>query len=186
MPRCSSWPSSAWTASEGYGATSHLVHRNDKAVFRGDRGSLVAYYVGIAVFLLAIAALPDAAFAGLPAYLFFVGISLMFAGIAIRQWAIAALRGSFSLSVVVRDGQQIVDTGPYRRVRHPSYTGIAMTLVGFGLALGSWPVIAVSGAVFLPVLAYRISVEERVLNECFGIKYRDYMARTKRLIPFIY
>ena len=176
----------AWTVSEYYGAMTHLRHRKIKAKVKGDKGSLLAYYIGIAVFLGAVVALPDSFFGAFPSYVFYVGIALMFAGIVLRQWAIATLSGSFSLSVVVRDGQKLVDRGPYSRVRHPSYTGIAVTLVGFGLALGSLAVIVVSGAVFLPVLAYRIRVEEGALKESFGLQYKEYMERTKRLIPFLF
>jgi protein-S-isoprenylcysteine O-methyltransferase Ste14 len=164
----------------------HLRHRKIKAKVKGDKGSLLAYYAGIAVFLGAVVALPDSFFGAFPSYAFYVGIALMFAGIGLRQWAIATLSGSFSLSVVVRDGQKLVDRGPYSRVRHPSYTGIAVTLVGFGLALGSLAVIVISGAVFLPVLAYRIRVEEGALKESFGLQYQQYMERTKRLIPFLF
>ena len=176
----------AWTASEVYGgAIVPLVHRRGSVSLRREKGSLLLYYLGIAIFLAVVAILPDEASGALPTYLFYVGVSLMFAGIILRQWAIASLGRSFSFTVAVSRGQRIVDKGPYRSVRHPAYTGIAATLVGFGLALQSWQVVALSGAVFLPILAYRIRVEELLLKDYFGEEYSTYMRRTKRLIPFL-
>jgi protein-S-isoprenylcysteine O-methyltransferase Ste14 len=175
-----------WTASEVYGgAIMPLLYQRASVKVRREKGSLLLYYLGIAVFLAVVALLPSDAAGALPAYLFYVGVSLMLAGIVLRQWAIASLGKSFSFSVAVRSDQKIVDTGPYRSIRHPAYTGIAMTLLGFGFTLQSWEVILVSCVVFLPILAYRIRVEELLLRDCFGEQYSGYMRRTKRLIPFL-
>ncbi len=176
----------AWTVSEVYGgAIVPLLHQRGSVKLRREKGSLLLYYLEIAVFLSIVALLPSDAAGALPAYLFYVGVSLMFAGIILRQWAIASLGESFSFSVAVTSDQKIVATGPYGSVRHPAYTGIATTLLGFGLALQSWEVILVSCAVFVPILAYRIRVEELLLRDYFGEEYSGYMRRTKRLIPFL-
>jgi protein-S-isoprenylcysteine O-methyltransferase Ste14 len=86
----------------------------------------------------------------------------------------------------VVDEQTVVDRGPYRWVRHPSYTGLLLTLVGLGLALGNW--LSVLTLVVLPVagLVVRIRVEERALLGALGEPYREYAGRHRRLVPGIW
>jgi len=66
------------------------------------------------------------------------GLIVMWIGLAIRIWAVVVLGSAFRTTVEVDAGQRIVDSGPYRLVRHPSYTGILLIAVGFGLTLGNW------------------------------------------------
>jgi len=121
----------------------------------------------------------------LPDWAFYVGIVLIFSGIVVRQWAIAVLGRFFSLVVRVQRDQRVVDNGPYRFVRHPSYTGTMMTLLGLGLALQSWAGILVIMALFAVGFSYRIKVEEKALVSQLGQKYVSYAKRTKRIIPFV-
>jgi protein-S-isoprenylcysteine O-methyltransferase Ste14 len=104
-------------------------------------------------------------------------------GIAIRQWAVALLGQLFTTDVRVHPGQIVVDRGPYRWVRHPSYTGMLITFVGIGLALGNWAALAV--LVVLPTvgLVVRIRVEERALADGLGDAYRSFAASRSRLVP---
>ena len=154
-----------------------------------DRGSywlIVALLsIGLTLDFALSARLPRAAIAWRPALVFFSGIGLMLAGVAFRWWAIAALGKSFTFDVAVQSGQKIVDTGPYRYIRHPSYAGTLMTQIGIGLALGNWAgMLALLVCVAL-AYAYRISVEERALAAALGEPYRQYMLRTRRIIPFL-
>ena len=83
-------------------------------------------------------------------------------------------------------GQRVVRRGLYGVVRHPSYTGLLLRYLGFGLALANWLSAAL---VFLPLLCatvYRIRVEEKALLEHFGEEYAAYAGATKRLVPGIY
>ena len=117
--------------------------------------------------------------------LFWSGIFLMLAGVAFRWYAIHVLGQYFSVVIAIQPGHKVVEDGPYRYVRHPSYSGALITLLGIGLVLGNW--LSLLALVFFAVLGYgyRIFVEERVLQEAFGDSYRDYMKRTKRIIPFV-
>jgi protein-S-isoprenylcysteine O-methyltransferase Ste14 len=108
---------------------------------------------------------------------------VMWAGLAVRIWAIVVLGRSFRMTVEVDTGQQVVDGGPYRWVRHPSYTGIRLLMVGLSLAYGTWPALAILLVLPAGVLIHRIFVEEAVLTEVIGRGYTDYAARTKRLVP---
>jgi protein-S-isoprenylcysteine O-methyltransferase Ste14 len=104
----------------------------------------------------------------------------------IRFWAVRELGHAFRTTVEVHDGQDVVDTGPYRLVRHPSYTGLLLIAAGFGLGGGNWPGLAL--CVVLPALATlrRIRVEENEMIEVLGEPYRDYVTRTKRLFPGVW
>ena len=117
---------------------------------------------------------------------FVVGIAVMALGIALRIWAVVVLGRSFTVEVRVREGQQVVDRGPYRVVRHPSYTGLLAVFLGTGIALDDW--LALIVAIVPPVLAiaYRIRVEEAALVEVIGDPYRRYMTGRKRLLPGVW
>lgn len=116
----------------------------------------------------------------------YVGMSIIVSGMALRIWSMAMLGRFFTYNVAVRDGHQLVRSGPYRVLRHPSYSGLLLSFVGYGIALNNWLSLIV---VFLPVFVAfirRISIEETVLSEHFGDLYTDYKRCTWRLIPLVY
>ncbi len=117
---------------------------------------------------------------------FFVGIALMLAGIAFRFYAMSVLGRFFTYDVAVHAGQTVVEAGPYRYIRHPSYTGALVTLVGLGLALGNWAGLLALLACMSVAYAYRISVEEAALLAALGEPYKQYVRRTCRLVPFLF
>jgi len=116
---------------------------------------------------------------------FYFGLSLIIVGLVFRAYAIRQLGQFFVPEVVVQPGQRIYQDGPYRYLRHPSYTGTLITVVGYGLALNNWISLLIILTVFFKVFLIRIVVEETALTEAFGDEYRQYMKRTKRLIPYI-
>jgi protein-S-isoprenylcysteine O-methyltransferase Ste14 len=130
---------------------------------------------------LPFAAIPVGRFA-----LFVVGVVLMVLGIAFRAWSVIVLGRNFTVYVQVRDEQPVVDTGPYRLLRHPSYTGLLVVCLGIGLALGNW--LALIVVVVAPTVAIlmRIRVEERALLVGIGEPYRRFAATRKRLIPWVW
>ncbi|MBI3242805.1 MAG: isoprenylcysteine carboxylmethyltransferase family protein [Chloroflexi bacterium] len=117
---------------------------------------------------------------------FYWGLTLMLTGLGFRWVAIRQLGRFFIPEVAIQPGHRIMDQGLYHFIRHPSYTGTFITIVGYGLALTNWLSLAVmllgSGVAY----AYRIRLEEAALLEAFGDEYRAYMRRTKRLIPFVW
>jgi len=153
---------------------------------RGSYGLIVALLlVGLALDFTLSARLPQAAIMWNRPLAFFFGIGLMLGGVAFRWWAIATLGKFFTFDVAVQSGQKVVDTGPYRYIRHPSYTGTLMTQVGIGLALGNWAGLLALMVCTAIAYAYRISVEEQALIAALGEPYRQYMRRTRRIIPFL-
>jgi protein-S-isoprenylcysteine O-methyltransferase len=114
------------------------------------------------------------------------GIALMWAGIALRLWAVLELGALFRVRIEIQAGHRIVDSGPYAVLRHPSYTGLLVTLLGLGLALGS--ALSVIALVVIPGagLLVRIEVEERQLRDALGEQYERYARRRRRLIPGVW
>jgi protein-S-isoprenylcysteine O-methyltransferase Ste14 len=115
---------------------------------------------------------------------FVLGLVLMVAGMALRWYSIRVLGTSFTCEVSTRPGQKVVQAGPYRWIRHPSYTGGLVTVLGVLVCCVNWLSFAAL-AVVLAGYANRIRIEERTLARDLGPAYRDYMRRTKRLIPFL-
>ncbi len=128
---------------------------------------------------------PATAITSARTFLFWLGILLIYAGIALRLYAIHVLGASFTTAVAVASEQTVIETGPYRLIRHPSYTGFLITLLGLGLSSTNWLSLLVLMGCALIGLSYRIHVEEHVLQEHLGQRYQEYMRRTKRLIPFV-
>jgi protein-S-isoprenylcysteine O-methyltransferase Ste14 len=152
---------------------------------RRDRGSFLLIYVGVVGYFVIALSFAGSDVAKLPSPAYYLGIIIMVLGIVIRQWAIAVLGRFFSRTVRVREDQTVVETGPYRYVRHPSYTGTLIFFVGFGLALQSWGAVLVLLPIFAVAYGYRIHVEEKLLIAELGEPYVSYTRRTKRLIPFV-
>ncbi len=114
------------------------------------------------------------------------GIVLIAAGIGLRAWSIAALGRFFQYQIKVQSGHRVVTGGPYRYVRHPSYTGIALVLAGIALACDDvWALaaVAVLGGTGLWV---RIRAEEQQLTQALGGEYERFAAGRKRLVPGVW
>jgi protein-S-isoprenylcysteine O-methyltransferase Ste14 len=109
----------------------------------------------------------------------------MLLGVLVRQYAIAILGRFFSLTVQIVEDHKVVEKGPYRFVRHPSYAGVLITFIGLGLAVQSLGALLLLLVVFGVSFGYRMYVEERTLLSELGQDYASYMKRTKRLIPFL-
>ena len=122
----------------------------------------------------------------LGAWALWAGAAVTASGMALRVWSVRTLGQYFTYVVRVSSDQKVVETGPYRWVRHPSYTGGALTGIGIGLSLRYGLAPAIIGAAVLASYLIRIGVEERALAEGIGEPYRAYMTRTKRLIPFLW
>jgi protein-S-isoprenylcysteine O-methyltransferase Ste14 len=112
-----------------------------------------------------------------------VGVVVVGIGLAVRVWAVLALGGSFSTFVQVDAEQPVVTNGPYRWIRHPSYAGLLLICLGFGVGIGNWLSIVVGAVVPVLGLLPRIAVEEAELVRVLGDQYREYRDSTYRLVP---
>lgn len=165
-----------------------LTRRKTTSVIDRDAGSkwilIGSVWLGVALGIGLAVLAPGLAFTSGRHVLFFIGIALALLGMGLRWYSIWFLGQSFTCDVAIREGQQVVDTGPYRLARHPSYTGGLLTVLGILLCVTN-PVALPGFLVTLAGYFYRIRIEERVLARELGEPYRQYMKRTRRLIPFI-
>ncbi|KAI0667903.1 hypothetical protein C8Q78DRAFT_303100 [Trametes maxima] len=135
---------------------------------------------------------------------FLVGTLLTIAGGSFRLWSYEALGELFTYEVVIKENHAIVSHGPYAYVRHPSYTGVILMLIGehlmqfgdtgyvpycgikqtpFAPIAYSWPFIAIFGATSL---YRRCAVEDAQLKQRFGEGWREYAAKVRwKLFPYV-
>jgi protein-S-isoprenylcysteine O-methyltransferase Ste14 len=114
-----------------------------------------------------------------------IGVALFAAGGALRLWPVFVLGDRFSGLVAIQPGHTLVTGGVYGVIRHPSYLGLLVNSLGWGLAFRSGVGVLLT-ALLLPPLLARIRAEERLLRGQFGDEYETYCARTSRLIPGLY
>jgi protein-S-isoprenylcysteine O-methyltransferase Ste14 len=122
----------------------------------------------------------------LPHWLFYPGLTMFLLGFALTVWAYRTLGRFFSLEVQIQGDHRVVDTGPYRLLRHPGYAGVVFGFIGLGAAVQSWVSVLLLLLATAAALAYRTRIEEKFLLAELGDDYVRYMARTKRLVPFVW
>jgi protein-S-isoprenylcysteine O-methyltransferase len=155
-----------------------------------DRGSLLLLWIVIVVSITlafqAAVSLPAANLGALSAAALYLGVACYVVGLTLRWYSIVILGRFFTVNVAIAADHRLIDTGPYRYLRHPSYTGALLAFLGLGLCLGNWAAMLVLIVPVLVVFLRRMNVEEAALIQGLGERYRDYMRHTKRLIPGIY
>ena len=182
-----------WLSFAGWIAFELAIWARDRAKVQGRRDDKFSMLAISASITLACALAfnaprnwPAAAIAAPPFLLVGVGIALIWAGILVRIWAVRTLGRFFRVTVTVQDDHRLIDTGPYARLRNPSYTGAFVTMAGIGLAIGNW--LSLAAMVLVPFLGFfwRIRVEEASLAARFGADYDAYRSRRWALVPFIW
>ena len=114
-----------------------------------------------------------------------IGVMLYLSGGALRLWPVFVLGSRFSGLVAIQSKHTLETHGIYALIRNPSYLGMIINMLGWGLAFRGWSGIAVALLLLVPLIP-RIHSEERLLRAHFGAQYDAYVARTWRLIPGIY
>jgi protein-S-isoprenylcysteine O-methyltransferase Ste14 len=114
-----------------------------------------------------------------------LGVFLFATGGALRLWPVFVLGHRFSGLVAIQPGHTLVTTGIYNVVRNPSYLGLLINFLGWGLAFRSGVGVLLT-VLMLPPLLARIRAEESLLHSHFGAEYDAYRSRTARLIPGLY
>jgi protein-S-isoprenylcysteine O-methyltransferase Ste14 len=117
---------------------------------------------------------------------FMIGSILVLTGLIIRVISILTLKQQFTYKVTKIENHELIENGPYKRIRHPGYLGQLIIFLGISACLSNW--LSVLLMIIPVLLGYlnRIAVEEKFMVEQMGQKYVDYQKRTKRLIPAIY
>jgi protein-S-isoprenylcysteine O-methyltransferase Ste14 len=117
---------------------------------------------------------------------FSLGVLIGWLGLLLRWWSFLTLGKYFTVVLKTSEDQLVVDRGPDRLLRHTSYTGLLLALLGCGLIYQNWVSTAASMAIVLAALVYRIRIEERALTAALGDRYSDFAARRARLVPYLW
>jgi protein-S-isoprenylcysteine O-methyltransferase Ste14 len=161
------------------GGTTAQEEQGDRSFWFFTLGMIAVFYLSPMEYIEQSASLPQ------NTLMSFSGVGLVTLGIMLFVWARRALGKNYSGHLSVKTGQTLVQSGPYRLIRHPAYSGYLLMALGISLGYSSLAGLASFVFVLLPSLAYRISKEENLLSQYYGEAYRQYKLRTKRLIPWI-
>jgi len=134
---------------------------------------IVAYVLGIVTFAIGLVE-------GL------VALAVMASGFVLRVWAAVSLGKYYTTTLMITDGQRVVASGPYARIRHPGYLAEMLMWAGFGVLSSNLILAFLLPVMFVGVYLYRISVEEEMLVKALGDDYVQYQRRTRKLIPSVY
>ena len=119
-----------------------------------------------------------------PLVMYWIGITLLAAGLLFSVWARRTLGRNWSGMVTVKQDHELIQTGPYRWVRHPIYTGLLVAFAGSAISWNRSFGFYVLAVAFVAIWL-KLRREEAFMRETFGEKYDAYCARTKRLVPFL-
>ncbi len=161
------------------GITTH-EEVGDRSYWLFSAGMLVQFYLPPVEYLFFPAILPRIG------WMASGGLALIFLGVALLVVARRILGRSYSGHLSVKQGQPLVQNGPYRLIRHPAYAGYLLMALGISLGYSSLSGLLAVPLLLMPTLIYRMRVEEQGLIDHFGDAYRQYTCRTKRLIPGIW
>lgn len=117
---------------------------------------------------------------------YILGLGFFALGLFLRWFSIIYLGRFFTINVAIASDHQMIDSGPYHFIRHPSYTGALLTFLGLGLCLGNLASFLILIVPILFAFLWRIRIEEKALIEALDGTYHCYMRKTKRLIPFLF
>lgn len=168
------------------------AHRSRSKSKMSDSGSVFIVVLGLAgsiylSFFLARSAMPDfITHLNLSHLFYFLGIFLMVAGVLLRDISVLTLRKYFTVIVQTFNEHKLIQSGVYKHLRNPSYTGLLLFSVGIAFSLGSLIAIICSIIICTTCFGYRIKVEEKALREQFKKEFEEYCSRTYRLIPYIW
>jgi protein-S-isoprenylcysteine O-methyltransferase Ste14 len=167
-----------------------MAKASRKATSIQDRSSLVVLitlqWIGLALNFYLSLSFTAAAITWQRTALFLLGTLFVLLGVAWRWYAIWTLGRYFTRDVAVSADQQVVQSGPYRFIRHPAYSGTFLTMLGVGLAITNWASLAVLLICVFTGHFYRVKVEEKALIRTIGQPYIDYMQHTRRFIPLVF
>jgi protein-S-isoprenylcysteine O-methyltransferase Ste14 len=151
---------------------------------RGEAAFRVVFFAGILMLPLAQTLAPQAVLEG--SGVFVLGTVIGWLGLLLRWWSFGTLGKYFTTVVKTSADQLVVSRGPYRVLRHPSYTGLLAALLGCGLMLGNWVGTAASFLLILLALIYRLLREEHAMIDTLGDPYLDFAKDRARLVPFVW
>lgn len=154
-----------------------LASRLTYVLALGAGGVLIAWHDSPWARLLALRVWPRSALS------YLIGLAVLLAGLAFSVWARVHLGRNWSGNVTVKEGHELIRTGPYGYVRHPIYTGILAGVLGTAICSGTLRA-ALGLAIIAAALVVKLRAEERLMRETFPGQYGKYGGEVPALIPF--
>ena len=114
------------------------------------------------------------------------GVLLAVAGLSFRIWSIRTLGKCFTATVKINSDHELIETGPYRFVRHPSYLGATVAVTALPIVYGAWWVVPFTLIALFVAYSYRVRIEDSALRGRFGEAYEKYVQRTGAIFPRIF
>ncbi|MEM4992026.1 isoprenylcysteine carboxylmethyltransferase family protein [Priestia sp. SB1] len=164
-----------------------VLFKRDKRPKKNDRKALSLFSVLILMFCVSSILIYERNLGSLGKeyrWIFWVGILIIAIGVAIRQHSIHIMGGSYVATLQVQEKPQLIQTGPFKLVRHPCYTGFMISLWGLGIALLNWLFLLLIIFFSIIVFLIQIKIEERELEAFFGEEYKEYKKTTKKILPY--
>jgi len=153
-----------------------------------DRFGLFAAILGLAIIpgIYVFSGFPRSATYQITAWALVIGAVLYAAAMWTFRRTHKELGKNWSISLEIREKHELISAGPYALIRHPMYTSFFLMALGQAFLLANW-IVGLAGLIGFAILFFlRVDKEERMMLEFFGPQYRDYMDRTKRIIPYLY
>src|SRR5262249_15861597 len=118
------------------------------------------------------------------AALLWLGLALTVAGVGFALWARLSIGQNWSSTITIKVRHELIQTGPYRLVRHPIYSGLLLAFLGTAVVHGEF-----RGLIGFPLAilgwGFKLRMEESFMVQQFGNAYMDYKQRVKALVPFV-
>ncbi len=170
-----------WALSAAAGVTMADLARRERAERASDA-------TGFAMQAAFVAVLAGAAFDrrhGVPAagLADLAGAMLFGAALWLRQRTQREMGQAFRVAIVLTTEQELIHTGPFHRIRHPSYAAIGLMGIATALLTRSPLALTATFALWLPAALARISMEEQALARRYGAQWTEYCRTTGRLLP---
>jgi len=119
-------------------------------------------------------------------YVIYAGFGVFIVSCLVRWWGFNSIGKFFNPRVSVYENHQLITTGAYKSIRHPLYFGSLLSFVAIAMVFNSWGSLLLMMLITVPAMIYRINIEEELLTRHFGNAYREYVSKTKKLIPGIW
>jgi len=177
---------SVWPLSE---VLLHLLVRSGKNDKKGeDKGTLRIIWITLFIAMTAGCIVHSSVAAPIvnSVIINYLGLFLIVFGMVFRFFAIWSLGKMFTVDITIRKDHKLKKDGIYKYIRHPAYTGVIISFIGFGISINNWISLLIVAIPVILAMLVRIQAEEKMLLKQFGDEYARYMKKTRRLMPLIY
>ena len=173
-----------WLILVAYWTYGYFGNKRSEYVWRPAwRAAAIVAFIAMVVALLEIPAMGTRVFRP-PEPVVWAGLAVCASGIGFAIWARRTLGRNWSGAIAIKEGHELITSGPYRLVRHPIYTGLLVGLAGTVMGSGRVRELLILAAAVLAVW-FKLSVEEKLMLRRFPEAYPQYRKRTKVIIPFV-